>query len=115
MQDQILADGGGRYGADPRRRPLSFVLALAMSLLLLAALWSVGLYDPPARHEGGTLTAVNLTAARGEKSDNPAPKAAQRAPQKHPRRLRRPLPRRARRAWSCPRKIRCNGPKASSR
>lgn len=82
MQDQILADGGGRYGADPRRRPLSFVLALAMSLLLLAALWSVGLYDPPARHEGGTLTAVNLTAARGEKSDNPAPKAAQQAPQK---------------------------------
>jgi hypothetical protein len=55
-----------------------------MSLLLLAALLSVGLYEPPAKHEGGTLTAVNLSAAAGEKSDNPAPKqqkAAQQAAQ----------------------------------
>lgn len=81
MQDVLLADGGGRYGADPRRRSLSFVLALAMSLLLLAALLSVGLYEPPAKHEGGTLTAVNLSAAAGEKSDNPAPKQQKAAQQ----------------------------------
>lgn len=81
MQDVLLAEEGGRYGADPRRRSLSFVLALAMSLLLLAALLSVGLYEPPAKHEGGTLTAVNLSAAAGEKSDNPAPKQQKAAQQ----------------------------------
>jgi protein TonB len=81
MQDVLLAEGGGRYGAAPRRRSLSFVLALAMSLLLLAALLSVGLYEPPVRHEGGTLTAVNLSAAAGDKSDNPTPRP-QKAEQK---------------------------------
>ncbi len=81
MQDVLLAEGGGRYGADPRRRSISFVLALAMSLLLLAALVSVGLYDPPAKHEGGTLTAVNLSAAAGDKSENPTPKQQKAAQQ----------------------------------
>lgn len=81
MQDVLLAEEGGRYGAGPRRRSLSFVLALAMSLLLLAALLSVGLYEPPAKHEGGTLTAVNLSAAAGEKSDNSAPKQQKAAQQ----------------------------------
>lgn len=80
MQDVLLADDGGRYGApDPRRRSLSFVLALAMSLALLAALVSVGLYDPVMKHEGGTLTAVTLSAAPGEKS--PEPPAQQKAAQ----------------------------------
>lgn len=71
MQDVLLADGGGRYGVDPRRRSLSFVLALAMSLLLAAALVSVSLYEPSPRPEGGTLTAVTISAAPGEKSERP--------------------------------------------
>lgn len=74
MQDLLLADEGGRYGADPRRRSLSSILAMAMSLLLLAALFSASLYDGKQRPDGGTLTAVNLSAAAGEKSNSPAQK-----------------------------------------
>lgn len=62
----------GRYGAPTRSRPIAFLMALAMSLLLLATLIYMGAFEPQGKRAGGQLVAINLSPPPGEKKNDSA-------------------------------------------
>lgn len=62
------------YAASRRNRVVSFVLALAINLLLLVTLIAMGSFEAPPGGRGSQLVAITL---RGEQADQPERSAAQ--------------------------------------
>ena len=74
MDEPLIHEMPGRYGASKRNRAVSLALALLTSLLLFATLIAMGQFDVPGGGRGTQLTAISIS---GEKAQTQAKRAVQ--------------------------------------
>lgn len=79
-----------RYRASPRRRALSFLLALAIELLLLLAFFTLNFREKRPEFQGGTLSTFDISAeSEQDRSATPQDKQDEQAAETRPP---RPVP-----------------------
>jgi protein TonB len=84
-------ESGGR--ASPRRRALSFLLALAIEVLLLLAFFTLNFRDRLPQFKGGTLSTFDLSAeSEQDRSATPQKKQKEQAAETRPPRPVPPVP-----------------------
>jgi protein TonB len=84
-------ESGGR--ASPRRRALSFLLALAIEVLLLLAFFTLNFRDRLPQFKGGTLSTFDLSAeSEQDRSATPQKKQKEQAAETRPPRPGPPVP-----------------------
>lgn len=71
----LISRTPGEYLPDPKRRALAIVAALALELLLIALLLSLGLHDPGQPEAEPTLVRFQANSASESADDSPEPES----------------------------------------